>query len=74
MATAMWVPPCPLEVFRVSAFEVIANVAHRMISVGWLNEYADNDHARVMDLIMSGVTFFPERIDGIVVGTIGAGA
>ena len=39
-----------------------------------INEYADNDHARVMDLIMSGVTFFPERIDGIVVGTIGAGA
>ena len=39
-----------------------------------INEYADNDHARVMDLIMSGVTFFPERIDGIVVGTIEAGA
>lgn len=39
-----------------------------------INEYPDNDHARVMDLIMSGVTFFPERIDGIVVGTIGAGA
>ncbi|MBO5726132.1 MAG: hypothetical protein J6S00_03590, partial [Clostridia bacterium] len=39
-----------------------------------IHEYADNDHARVMDLIMSGVQFFPERIDGIVVGTIGAGA
>ena len=39
-----------------------------------IREYADEDHARVMDLIMSGVTFFPERIDGIVVGTIGAGA
>jgi hypothetical protein len=38
-----------------------------------IREYADEDHARVMDLIMSGVTFFPERIDGIVVGTI-AGA
>ena len=38
-----------------------------------IHEYADNDHARVMDLVMSGVTFFPERIDGIVVGTI-AGA
>jgi hypothetical protein len=39
-----------------------------------IREYLDEDHARVMDLIMSGVTFFPERIDGIVVGTIGAGA
>ena len=38
-----------------------------------INEYPDKDHARVMDLVMSGVTFFPERIDGIVVGTI-AGA
>ena len=35
-----------------------------------IHEYADNDTARVMDLVMSGVTFFPERIDGIVVGTI----
>lgn len=35
-----------------------------------INEYTDNDTARVMDLVMSGVTFFPERIDGIVVGTI----
>lgn len=39
-----------------------------------INEYADKDHACVNDLVMSGVTFFPERIDGIVVGTIGAGA
>ena len=39
-----------------------------------IHEYADNDHACVNDLVMSGVTFFPERIDGIVVGTIGAGA
>ena len=38
-----------------------------------INEYADKDTARVIDLVMSGVTFFPERIDGIVVGTI-AGA
>lgn len=38
-----------------------------------INEYPDKDTARVMDLVMSGVTFFPERIDGIVVGTI-AGA
>ena len=37
-----------------------------------IHEYADNDHARVMDLVMSGVTFFPERLDGIVVGTINA--
>ena len=35
-----------------------------------INEYADKDHACVNDLVMSGVTFFPERIDGIVVGTI----
>ena len=39
-----------------------------------IHEYADNDHACVDDLVMSGVTFFPERLDGIVVGTIGAGA
>ena len=39
-----------------------------------IREYADEDHARVSDLIMSGVVFFPERIDGVVVGTIGAGA
>ena len=37
-----------------------------------IREYADNDHACVNDLVMSGVTFFPERIDGIVVGTISA--
>ena len=35
-----------------------------------INEYADKETARVIDLVMSGVTFFPERIDGIVVGTI----
>ena len=35
-----------------------------------IREYPDEDHARVMDLVMSGVTFFPERLDGIVVGTI----
>ena len=38
-----------------------------------INEYPDKDRARVIDLVMSGVTFFPERQDGIVVGTI-AGA
>lgn len=38
-----------------------------------INEYADKDTARVMDLVMSGVTFFPERKDGIVVGTIAGG-
>lgn len=37
-----------------------------------IREYLDEDTARVMDLVMSGVTFFPERIDGIVKGTIGA--
>jgi hypothetical protein len=35
-----------------------------------INEYPDKDTARVMDLVMSGITFFPERLDGIVVGTI----
>lgn len=35
-----------------------------------ISEYPDKDTARVMDLVMSGVTFFPERADGIVVGTI----
>lgn len=39
-----------------------------------INEYPDKDTARVIDLVMSGVTFFPERIDGIVVGTIGEDA
>ena len=38
-----------------------------------INEYPDKATARVIDLVMSGVTFFPERKDGIVVGTI-AGA
>jgi hypothetical protein len=38
-----------------------------------ISEYPDKDTARVLDLVMSGVTFFPERQDGIVVGTI-AGA
>ena len=38
-----------------------------------INEYPDKDTARVIDLVLSGVTFFPERQDGIVVGTI-AGA
>ena len=35
-----------------------------------INEYSEKDTARVIDLVMSGVTFFPERKDGIVVGTI----
>lgn len=39
-----------------------------------IREYADEDHARVMDLVMSGITFFPERLDGIVVGTIAGNA
>lgn len=38
-----------------------------------INEYADKDTARVMDLVMSGITFFPERINGIVKGTITTG-
>ena len=39
-----------------------------------INEYPDKDNARVLDLVMSGVTFFPERLDGIVKGTISAAA
>ena len=39
-----------------------------------IHEYPDEDHARVMDLVMSGITFFPERLDGIVVGTIAGNA
>ena len=39
-----------------------------------IREYLDEDHARVMDLVMSGITFFPERLDGIVVGTIAGNA
>ena len=35
-----------------------------------INEYPDKDNATVNDLVMSGVTFFPERADGIIVGTI----
>ena len=38
-----------------------------------IREYVDGDHACVVDMVMSGVTFFPERIDGIVVGTIAGG-
>lgn len=38
-----------------------------------INEYSDKDTARVMDLVMSGITFFPERINGIVKGTITTG-
>ena len=38
-----------------------------------ISEYADKDSARVMDLALSGVTFFAERVDGIVVGTIVGG-
>lgn len=37
-----------------------------------ISEFPDHTTARVEDLVMSGVTFFPERLDGIVVGTISA--
>lgn len=52
-----------------TAFQLVAD------ETGYIGirEYLDEDHARVMDLVMSGVTFFPERIDGIVVGTIAKG-
>lgn len=39
-----------------------------------IREYTDNETARVLDLVMSGIVFFPERVDGIVVGTIGEDA
>jgi hypothetical protein len=35
-----------------------------------ISEYPDKERACVNDLVISGVTFFPERVDGIVVGTI----
>lgn len=38
-----------------------------------VREYPDENHACVNDLVMSGVTFFPERLDGIVKGTIAGG-
>lgn len=37
-----------------------------------ISEFPDHTTARVEDLVMSGVTFFPERLDGIVVGAISA--
>ncbi len=37
-----------------------------------IREYLDEDHANVMNLIMSGASFFPERVDGIIKGTIEA--
>ena len=51
-----------------NAFQLVAD------ETGYIgiHEYADEDHACVNDLVMSGVTFFPERIDGIVKGTITA--
>ena len=39
-----------------------------------IREYPDMDNARVLDMVVSGVTFFPERLDGIVKGTISAAA
>lgn len=35
-----------------------------------MNESANNANATVENLVMSGVTFFPEILDGIIVGTI----
>ena len=37
-----------------------------------MNESANNANATVENLVMSGVTFFPEILDGIIVGTIEA--
>ena len=39
-----------------------------------MNHSADNTNATINTLAMSGVVFYPERIDGVFVGTIGAGA
>lgn len=38
-----------------------------------IREYVDGDYARITDLIVCGVNFIPERLDGIVKGTITAG-
>ena len=35
-----------------------------------ISEYSNKDNASVVDLVMSGVTFFPERVAGIVAGSI----
>lgn len=35
-----------------------------------IKEYPAEDNATIADLVMSGITFFPEKIDGIVIGTI----
>lgn len=39
-----------------------------------MNHSADNTNATINTLAMSGVVFYPERIDGVFVGTIGTGA
>lgn len=39
-----------------------------------INETPDHDHMTVKNTVASGVVFFAERLDGVVVGTIGAGA
>ena len=60
---------------NVASGEIVSAFGLTADETGYIgiNEYADKDTARVIDLVMSGVTFFPERQDGIVVGTI-AGA
>lgn len=57
---------------NVSTSDIAAAFGLSVDETGYIgiSEYPDKDTARVMDLVMSGVTFFPERIDGIVVGTI----
>ena len=39
-----------------------------------MNHSADNTNATINTLAMSGVIFYPERIDGVFIGTIGTGA
>lgn len=39
-----------------------------------IHEQPDYDHATVKDTVLAGVRLFAERLDGVVVGTIGAGA
>lgn len=39
-----------------------------------INETPDHDYMTVKNTVASGITIFAERLDGVVVGTIGAGA
>ena len=59
----------PLRRGAKEAVELLRGAGVQVVMITGDNK----DTARVMDLVMSGVTFFPERQDGIVVGTIAGG-